>query len=132
MARIIRYCKLLEDHVGKNCFDVSRCGILGNPYTHIKDRATKAQIKVKTREDAIEMYKAYFNAMMESEDKSAKPFQDEFNRIMEAYKLYPDVYIGCFCKPDESCHGDFIADEVLRRSVLELIGKNKTMPTNDR
>ena len=124
MGRLIRYCKLTEEHVGDNCFDVSRCGILGNPYTHIKDRSTKAQIKVKSREIAIDMYKAYFNAMMESDDKSAKPFQNEFNRIMEAYKKYPEVYIGCFCHTDEPCHGDFIIEEVVRRSVLDLI-KNK-------
>lgn len=124
MGKITRYCKLVEDHVGENCFDVCRPSLLGNPYTHIRDRKTKAQIVVKTKELAIEMYKKYFNAMMDSDDKSAKPFQDEFNRIMEAYRTYPEVYIGCFCRTDEPCHGDFIIEEVIRRSVLELI-KNK-------
>ena len=125
MGKLIRYNKLLEDHVGENCFDVCRPCVLGNPYTHIKDRATKAQIKVKTREDAIEMYKSYFNAMMDSDDKSAKPFQDEVNRIMEAYRTYPEVYIGCFCRTDEPCHGDYIIEEVIRRSVLGLLKKDK-------
>ena len=75
MGKIIRYCKLTEDHVGENVFDVSRAGILGNPYTHIKDRTTKALIKVKTREDAIELYKIYFNNMMASKDPKSEPFK---------------------------------------------------------
>ena len=77
MGKIIRYCKLTEDHVGDNAFDVSRTNILGNPYTHIKERQTKAQVKVKTREDAIEYYKEYFRRMMASKDKEAIPFQTE-------------------------------------------------------
>lgn len=121
MGKIIRYCKLTEDHVGDNAFDVSRAGILGNPYTHIKDRTTKALIKVKTREEAIEMYKIYFKKMMESTDKAAAPFQREFRKIVDAYKTYDTVYVGCYCHLDESCHGDFIIDQVIKTAVRECL-----------
>lgn len=121
MGKIIRYCKLTEDHVGDNVFDVSRAGILGNPYTHIKDRNTKALIKVKTREQAIELYKAYFKKMMSSKDKEAMPFQREFRRIVDAYKNYDTVYIGCYCHLNEECHGDFIIDQVIKTAVRECI-----------
>ena len=121
MGKIIRYCKLTEDHVGENVFDVSRAGILGNPYTHIKDRTTKALVKVKTRDDAIELYKVYFKKMMESKDKEAKPFQREFRRIVDAYKTYDTVYVGCYCHLNESCHADFIIDQVIKTAVRECI-----------
>lgn len=125
MGKIIRYCKLTEDHVGDNVFDVSRTGILGNPYTHIKNRDTKALVKVKTREDAIELYKVYFKRMMESNDQRSKPFQREFRKIVDAYKKYDTVYIGCYCHLNESCHGDFIIQEVIRTSVREYILEKK-------
>lgn len=121
MGKILRYCKLTEDHVGENVFDVSRAGILGNPYTHIKDRSTKALVKVKTREDAIEYYKEYFKRMMASKDKEAIPFQREFRRIVDAYKKYDVVYIGCYCHLNESCHGDFIIEQVIKTAVRECI-----------
>ena len=121
MGKILRYCKLTEDHVGENVFDVSRAGILGNPYTHIKERQTKAQVKVKTREDAIEYYQEYFRRMMTSKDKEAIPFQREFRRIVDAYKKYDVVYIGCYCHLNESCHGDFIIEQVIKTAVREYI-----------
>jgi hypothetical protein len=125
MSKIIRYCKLVEDHVGPNAFDVSRCGVLGNPYTHIKDKTTKAKIVVKTREEAIEMYKEYFRRMMASTDRKAKPFQDAFYQIVKAYREYDEVYIGCYCKLNESCHGDFIIEEVIKYAVREKLKKYK-------
>ncbi len=121
MAKIIRYCKANEEHSGDNVFDVCRPSVLGNPYTHIKDRETKALIKVKTREDAINLYKKYFNSMMTSTDKEAKVFQQAFYKIVEAYKKYDIVYVGCFCKKNESCHADFIVDEVIKSVVKENI-----------
>jgi hypothetical protein len=132
MGKIIRYCKLTEDHVGDNAFDVSRTGVLGNPYTHIKDRDTKATVKVKTREEAIELYKVYFNRMMESRDSRAKPFQREFRRIVDAYKKYDVVYIGCYCHLNESCHGDFIIDQVIKTAVRECILEKakQSIPSN--
>ena len=121
MGKIIRYCKLTEDHVGDNAFDVSRGGILGNPYTHIKDRATKALVKVKTRDLAIKLYETYFKMMMESTDRQAEPFKREFRKIVDAYKKYDTVYVGCYCHLNESCHADFIIDQVIKTAVRESI-----------
>lgn len=121
MGKLIRYCKIDGERVGENVFDVSRCGILGNPYTHIKDKSTKAQIIVKSRDIAIELYKEYFNQMMHSTDKGAVPFQNAFKKIVNAYKKYPEVYIGCYCSLNESCHGDFIINEVRKAAVKESL-----------
>lgn len=131
MGKIIRYCKLTEDYAGDNVFDVSRASILGNPYTHIKDRQTKAQVKVKTREDAIEYYKEYFRRMMASNDPRSKPFQREFRKIVDAYKKYDVVYIGCYCHLNESCHGDFIIDQVIRTAVRECILEKAKLNNNN-
>lgn len=125
MSKLVRYCKLVEDHVGENAFDVSRVGILGNPYTHIKDKDTKALVKVKTREMAIDMYKEYFKEMMASTDKKAMPFKRAFLDIVEAYKKFDVVYIGCYCKLNESCHGDFIIEEVVKYAVRDLLKERK-------
>ena len=121
MCKIIRYCKTSEQHCGENVFDVCRPSVLGNPYTHIKDRETKALIKVKSREEAIRLYKEYFKKMMLSDDKSAKPFQDAFYRIVNAYKNFDEVYVGCFCALNEECHADFIINEVIKYVVKENI-----------
>lgn len=128
MSKLIRFCKLTEDRVGDNVFDVSRAGILGNPYTHIKDKNTKALIKVKTKDIAINMYEKYFREMMNSKDPGAKPFQREFMKIVDAYKKYPEVYIGCYCHTNETCHGDFIIKQVMKYTVIDtLLKKNSQL-----
>ena len=40
MAKVVRYCKLEEEHSGENSFDVSRPNVMSNPYTHIKREKT--------------------------------------------------------------------------------------------
>ena len=131
MSSIIRYCKTQEDHVGDNCFDVSRPHILSNPYTFNKENKQKDLIKVRTKDEALRMYKAYFKEMMNSKDRSAKPFQNEFNKIVEAYRKYDTIYIGCYCHLDEECHGDFIIEQVIKKVVQEdIIKKAKEMGTD--
>lgn len=125
MSKLVRYCVTEEEHTGENCFYIARPSILSNPYTHIKDRKTKAQVVVKSREEAIELYKVYFNEMMKSNDKLAIPFKNEFNRIVDAYRKFDVVYIGCYCHLNESCHGDFIIEQVIKTVVKEDI-KNRT------
>ena len=81
MAKIIRYCKLDEEHYGDNVFDVSRPNIFGNPYTHIRNRETKAQIKVKTRDEAIELYGHYFDNMLKDNTEVGERFREEWDRM---------------------------------------------------
>ena len=53
MEKIIRYCVLEEDHYGNNVFKIHRPSIFGNPYTHIKNKKTKALVTVDSREEAV-------------------------------------------------------------------------------
>lgn len=121
MAKVVRYCKLEEEHIGDNCFDISRPNILGNPYTHIKNRKTLAVFTTKTREEAIERYAAYFDEML----KTSETFRNEWERIFDAYKKYDTIYIGCYCRVDESCHGDFLVKRLKQRLLKETIQKLK-------
>ena len=119
MSEIKRYCKLSEEHYGDNCFDVSRPNIMGNPYTHIKNKQTKALIKVATRDEAIARYGRYFENMLKSDDI----FRNEFERMVEACMNYDIVYIGCFCRLDEKCHGDYIVKRLRRECTKRMLNK---------
>ena len=126
MSKIIPYCKLKEEHYGPNAFDVSRPNIFGNPYTHIKNRETKAQIKVKTRDEAIDLYDPYFDNMLKDETDVGEMFRQEWDRMYEAYKTYDEIYLGCFCDiGKERCHTEIIAKKLIQRSMKEKIAKIK-------
>ena len=52
-----------EEYFGDNVYLIHRPYILSNPYTHIKDKQTKAMFVVPSREEAIERYSHYFDVM---------------------------------------------------------------------
>ena len=123
---IIVYNRTREDHsVNKNNYPIFRGGsVLGNPFTHIKDKTTKAYCVVDTAEEAIEMYDDYFDLMYE---KSVQ-FKNLVDEIYEKYKNGEDVYLECYCKP-KPCHGDIIKKKLEQRLIKEKIkerlnGKN--------
>ena len=72
MAKVVRYCKLEEEHSGENSFDVSRPNLMSNPYTHIKSKKTLAKYVVGSREEAVQLYELYFNEMLCHGDVIAK------------------------------------------------------------
>lgn len=119
MSKIIRYCVLKEEHEGPNTFRVHRGYILGNPYTHIKDKTTKAMVKVKTREEAIERYGRYFEESM----KLNPQFREEFERMVDACMEYDVVWVGCYCSTTETCHGDYIIER-LKQECRKRMLKN--------
>ena len=123
MAKITRYCKLKEEHSGPNAFDISRPNIFGNPYTHIKNRQTKAMVKVKNRDEAIDLYDPYFDNMLKDETEVGQRFREEWDRMYEAYKTYDEIFIGCYCHTDERCHGDIIIKKLVQRSMKEKLNK---------
>jgi len=84
-------------HFKKEEYDVyiGRPSKWGNPYTHIKDKNTKAEFIVSTRKEAIEKYREY---------------------ILNSPELLKDLWelkdkkLGCWCKPSKSCHGDILVE----------------------
>ena len=110
-----------EDHTSSpNDYYIGRGSILGNPYTHIKDRQTKAFYVVGTREEAIERYGHYFDVMYTTNDS----FKDRIDEIYDKYKSGEEVYLGCYCKP-LPCHGDVIAEKLQERLIKEKITEAK-------
>lgn len=119
MVMIYIYNRRAETH-NKNDFYIGRGSILGNPYSHIKDRKTKAIYEAKDRDDAIDKYSHYFDLMYGSN----KAFTQAIDEIFEVYKSGDDVFLGCFCKPLR-CHGDVIKEKLEKRLIKEKIQKLK-------
>lgn len=110
----------VETHNGSNSFYIGRGSILGNPYTHIKDRKTKAIYEVKDRDEAIDRYSDYFDLMYGSNIAYTKAIDE----IYDFYKKGEDVYLGCFCKPLR-CHGDVIKGKLEKRLIREKIKEKR-------
>lgn len=122
MAGIHVYNKKNEEHTGRLNFYIGRGSVLGNPYTCIKDRQTKAKYIVKDRDTAITMYSKYFDVMYGTNI----PFTEVVDQIYNAYKNGEDVWLECYCKP-LPCHGDIIAKKLMQRLVKEKIHGKKTL-----
>jgi hypothetical protein len=86
---------------------IGRGSIWGNPFTHIKDRQTKAEFVVATREDSIQAYKAWILKQ-----------PGLLYRLMELN----GKRLGCFCKP-QSCHGDVLV--YLLRGLIVMLNTYK-------
>ena len=118
---IIVYNRTREDYSSNpNNFPIYRPNILGNPFTHIRDRATKAIYIVKSREESIERYSDYFDIMYGSNKK----FTEAVDEIYEKYKRGEDVYLECYCHP-LPCHGDVIAKKLQKRLIKEKFAQLK-------
>lgn len=110
----------VETHNGPNSFYIGRGSVLGNPYTHIKDRKTKAIYEVKDRDEAIDRYSDYFDLMYGSNIAYTKAIDE----IYDIYKSGEDVYLACFCKPLR-CHGDIIKEKLEKRLIREKIKEKR-------
>ena len=83
---------------------IGRGSVLGNPFTSIKDKVTKAEFICEDREQSIESFREYLKLKISQKDRK---ICDELNRI---YKM-KEVNLICFCKP-KSCHGDVIKEVI--------------------
>ena len=88
--------------------------ILGNPYTHLPVKDTKAMFQCKTREEAIEKYDKYFDIMYGNNIEFTKIIDEMY----EKYKNGEDIYLECYCKP-QPCHGDIIAKKLQEMLIKE-------------
>ena len=112
-----------DDYKSNLIFDISRTSPLGNPFTHDGKKSNLAKHSFKTREEAIEAYKIYFNWKYGKDKK----FTEYFDTIYNACKSGQTVYLQCWCKP-LPCHGDFLEEEIEKRLLkekLELFKRNK-------
>lgn len=107
-----------EEYFDENTYLIHRPHILSNPYTHIKDKQTKALWITPTREDAIQKYSHYFDVMYGNDIK----FTNIIDEIYEKYKKGEEIKLGCYCAPN-TCHGDIIAQKIKSRYIKEQTNK---------
>lgn len=113
-------CKV-EDHTSHpNNVYIGRGSVLGNPYTHDGKKSSLAKLSFKTREEAINAYKSYFQVMYENDLE----FKLTIDQIYNKYKNGEDIYLQCFCKPLE-CHGDFIKEFLEKKLIKEKMMERK-------
>lgn len=119
---VIRFCKTNEEYYGDNVYDISRPNIFGNPFTHLKKTSSSFNlVKVKTRDNAIDLYSKYFDKMYECDDE----FKSEFDKMFKQYEEGRDIYLGCYCKPDERCHADIIEQKLIQFSMKKKLSRIK-------
>ena len=114
-----------EEYFGENVYLIHRPYILSNPYTHIKDKQTKAFYVVKSREEAIERYSHYYDIMYSSDIK----FKREIDEIYQKYRNGEKIMFGCYCYP-KPCHGDVIIKKLQGRLLKEKIAEAKKNKKN--
>ncbi len=92
----------------KNDFYIGRGSPLGNPYTSLKDKKTKAKHVCDSREESVEKYRIY---LLKEIAERNPVICNELNKIFLAAKKANEnnrvIYLVCFCKP-KLCHGDII------------------------
>ena len=56
-------------------------------------------------------------------------FRKAFEELIAAYDKYDVIYLGCYCTPEQSCHGDVIIKKinqfVVKRHIDKIIGHYK-------
>jgi hypothetical protein len=82
---------------------IGRGSALGNIYTHVKDRPTKANAVVDTPDEAIRLYRMW---LLNKLDDRHSPQSALFHKIIKAASM-GDIALICYCAP-KPCHGDII------------------------
>lgn len=83
-----------------------RSSVLGNRYSHLQ--ISKAQFKVKTREDSIRL------GTQDLYERLVKGEPELVNMIAELIVRYhrgEDLILGCWCKP-LPCHLDYVKEGI--------------------
>lgn len=103
--------KTVRVHCKRSPYDIyiGRPSLWGNPYTHHKDKKTKAEFIVDTREEAVEKYREYIS-------------NGEGKHLLDKLHELEGKTLGCWCMPNKSCHGDILIElvEEKRREQYEL------------
>lgn len=91
---------------------------LGNPFTFNGKRSSLAKLSFKTREQAIDAYRDYFQKAYNNPGFEA--LTNKFNEIYEHYKNGEDIYLACWCYP-LPCHTQVIAEELQKKLLKERL-----------
>jgi hypothetical protein len=88
-------CKVV--HCKKEDYDVyiGRPSKWGNPFSHIKDKETRAEFIVKSRQEAIQAYENWI-------------LLGDGRRLLSDLTELKGKVLGCWCHP-KGCHGHVLA-----------------------
>lgn len=112
-----------EEHPTNNYYYIGRSkfgNILGNPYSHLPEDKCLAVYKCKDRDEAVNNYSLYFDAMYGRNVEFTKIIDE----IYEKYKNGEEIYLGCWCHP-QRCHGDIIKEKLQQRLIKEKLKEYK-------
>lgn len=79
----------------------------GNPYTHIKNKQTLALYTVNSRKEAINNYKEYI-------------LNGDGKHLLNDLHELKDKKIACYCKLNQSCHGDILIELINNKQYHNL------------
>ena len=127
VGEIIRYNTHEEDHTSEPYnFYIGRLkgkdNPLANPFTYNGVKTSLAKLSFKTREEAVDAYRAYFKRMYGVDDE----LTNAFDEIYDAYKQGNKIYLQCFCSPNCVCHGDVLIEEMQKKLIKEKIAERRT------
>lgn len=94
-------------HCKKDAFDVyiGRPTKWGNPYAH--QEGTSAQFKVKSREEAIDLYRRWIEFRLYTADVTPADHPDRM--LKDEVMALRGKVLGCWCSP-KPCHGDVLLE----------------------
>ena len=82
---------------------IGRGGPLGNPFSHLPLNKTRAQVQVRSVEDAVACCDTWARGA-KGWDHVVPPAQRE--RFLRAVDMLEDTdVLGCYCEPGAPCHG---------------------------
>lgn len=89
-----------------NDFFIGRGSPLGNPFTSIKNKQTKAQYIVETKEISVNRYEEYLLEKIKNKDIE---ICEELNKLYMLAKEN-DINLVCYCVTEKNkmCHGNVI------------------------
>lgn len=85
----------------------------GNPYSHKPE--TLAEIKVKSREEAVRLYEAHFEELLKNPD-----IRRDFDNLAEQAR-HGHLNLECWCYPAQ-CHGEVIKQKIESILISERRG----------
>ena len=92
---------------------IGRPSPLGNPFTHIHDRKTKAEYIVASRDEAVRRYEGWLRKQI----AEASPIYGKIGDLVSILLDGFDLELECWCAP-KSCHGDIIKKVILEDDWL--------------
>ena len=90
---------------------IGRGSFFGNPYSHLPSEH-KDIASCESREEALELFKAYFDDITSSCGCKHKGFKNTIRKMVVKLKLGQEINLVCYCKP-KACHGDIIRNYIL-------------------